>query len=172
MSKKISEACESLLNFHCPRYEEISDIGLYMDQVIRILEETLEVFAVDSEEKTITPSMVNNYVKQGIIAPPVKKKYNRNHLVYLLVVCLLKRVYTMTEICQMMDVQIQTIPIEQAYNAFCTELECSLRYVVLHQEEDNPFHRSPDTFEGWLLRSAVLAVAHKMYVQKMIAPAG
>lgn len=172
MIKKPMEACEALLDFHCPRYEEISDIGLYMDQVVRILEEALEVFAVDSEEKTITPSMVNNYVKQGIISPPVKKKYDRNHLAYLLVVCLLKRVYTMTEICRMIDVQIQSTPIEQAYNAFCIELERSLRYVVLRQEEDNPFRSSPDSFEGWLLRSAVLAAAHKIYVQKMIAPAG
>lgn len=168
MKTDVTEIYQPLLEFRFPRYEEISNIGLYMDQVMRILEDTLEAFSMDTEEKTITPSMVNNYVKQGIIQPPIKKKYSRNHLAYLLVVCLLKRVYTMTEICRMIDIQIQSTPIEQAYNSFCTELERSLRYVILHDEKDNPFSNSPQTAEAWLIRSAVLAVAHKMYVQKML----
>ncbi|MFQ7058586.1 MAG: DUF1836 domain-containing protein [Turicibacter sanguinis] len=43
--------------------------------------------------------MLNNYVKQKVVSPPLNRRYNEKHLAYLIVVCLLKQVYSLTEIC-------------------------------------------------------------------------
>ena len=68
-------------NFHVPRWDEIPGIDLYMDQVLSYIEEYLPFYTSDdSNESLITKTMINNYVKQEIIAPPVKKKYTRLHI--------------------------------------------------------------------------------------------
>ena len=73
-------------NIMFPRWDDLPDIELYMDQVVSILEKNLSVFS--NGEKLITPSMINNYVKQKIVKPPVKKRYDKMHLAYLFVVCI------------------------------------------------------------------------------------
>lgn len=78
--------------FHCPRWEELPKLLLYMDQVILVLEETLSLF-VEEKENVVTSTMINNYVKQKVILPPVQKKYGREQLAQLMVVCLLKRCF-------------------------------------------------------------------------------
>ncbi len=167
MTERNPNSCMYLLDFHCPRYKELPDIGLYMDQVVHILDEVfVSLYGVSS---AITPSMINNYVKQGIIQPPVKKKYSRDHMAYLVVICLLKQIFTMSEICTLLEVQQRAKPVGESYDIFCDLLEKSLRYVVLRKEEDNPVVGSSDTYEAKLLRSSILAVAHTLYAKIMTA---
>ena len=61
-----SKFSKDMAKYHCPRYEEFPDIGLYMEQVIEILHSNLNPFATSQDEKLITSTMVNNYVKQKI----------------------------------------------------------------------------------------------------------
>ena len=68
--------------FHCPRWEELPKLLLYMDQVILVLEETLSLF-VEEKENVVTSTMINNYVKHKVIPAPVKKKYEKEHLANL-----------------------------------------------------------------------------------------
>ena len=89
---------EDLLNYHCPRWNELPEIELYIDQVTYFLQKNLSVFTKDKENPIITSSMINNYVKQNILEPPIKKKYNRQHLSYLFVICILKRLMSISEI--------------------------------------------------------------------------
>ena len=65
-----------------PQWETLPDIGLYMDQVITLMERTFAPFLPGAE---ITKSMVNNYVKVELIPRPIGKKYDREHLALLLV---------------------------------------------------------------------------------------
>ena len=84
------------LDFHIPRWEELPNIDLYLDQVVTILENYLKnlVSLKDKEdEKVVTKTMINNYVKHGILKPPVNKKYNKEHIARLIVICILKQVY-------------------------------------------------------------------------------
>lgn len=60
--------------FHLPRFSELPDVGLYMDQVVSIIDKYFKVLDRDDDKPIITSSMVNNYVKMGIIPPPVKKR--------------------------------------------------------------------------------------------------
>ena len=73
---------EELSNFHIPRYEDLPDIELYMDQVLALINKQL--FIISNNENVITPSMVNNYVKFGLIPSPKGKRYTRKHLCYMI----------------------------------------------------------------------------------------
>ena len=68
---------EELKNFHLPTWEEIPNINLYMDQVVSLLENYLSNFIKPENEndtQIITKTMINNYVKHGVVKPPISKK--------------------------------------------------------------------------------------------------
>ena len=72
-------------SYHLPEWEELPQIELYLDQVIALVNNYLGFFVYDpAEEKLLTPSMVNNYVKLRLIPAPVRKKYGRKHIALLL----------------------------------------------------------------------------------------
>lgn len=119
--------------FHCPRWEELPKLLLYMDQVILVLEETLSLF-VEEKENVVTSTMINNYVKQKVILPPVQKKYGREQLAQLMVVCLLKKVLSINEIAGLMELMIARFSPQEAYDSFCSALENALVKAFTHKE--------------------------------------
>ena len=68
---------KDLAEFKLPRWDNLPSIDLYLDQVVNYLERILKSYSLDKEEKIITKTMINNYVKQGIMPAPEKKRYNR-----------------------------------------------------------------------------------------------
>ena len=80
-----------------PAWEELPGIPLYMDQVILYLGESLELFQREGSS-LLTSSMINNYVKTGLIPHPEKKKYTKEHLAGLMAVCMLKQVLPIQDI--------------------------------------------------------------------------
>src|SRR5665647_352842 len=89
---------DDIINYHCPRWNELPNIDLYMDQVLIFIEKNTAVFAESGKFKSLTKTMINNYVKQKKIRPPRKKRYNRTHLAYFMVVSILKRFMNLSEI--------------------------------------------------------------------------
>ena len=65
---------QSIQNLHLPRYEELPEFELYMDQVVVLMQKYLEPAMGKGTDRSITPSMINNYVKQGAIPAPQKKR--------------------------------------------------------------------------------------------------
>lgn len=113
-------------SYHIPRWNELPDFELYMDQILSFLAKHTEVFGIDEKEKIITNSMINNYVKLGLIKAPVKKRYNRNHIANLIMITILKRILSMHEIKEVIIQYNMKMGEENAYNYFCEELESSL----------------------------------------------
>ena len=72
-----------------PHWNELPDIDLYVDQVISLMNKYFSFF-YEKGVVIINHSMINNYVKLGIIPAPKKKKYSRVHLAYLIIICALK----------------------------------------------------------------------------------
>ena len=58
---------EKILEFKMPRYEELPAIELYIDQVLKYIETVFEPLEICKDEKPLTASMVNNYVKKGVV---------------------------------------------------------------------------------------------------------
>lgn len=158
-----------ILRFRCPRYADFPQVELYMDQVLTVLEQALLPFAPAGKEKLITSTMINNYVKQGLVDPPQKKRYNRNHLAYLLVVCVLKQVLPIADICTLIRMQINSSPIEEAYDYFCDILEAALSAIFTQNGRQFTDRLAGQQPEGSaLVRAAALAFANKMYLQKYL----
>ncbi len=83
-----------------PQWEMLPDIGLYMDQVITLMERT---FSPALPKGEMTKSMVNNYVKVGLVPRPAGKKYDRDHLAMLLMICVFKQALSMENIAQILS---------------------------------------------------------------------
>ena len=69
-------------DFHLPRWNELPTIDLYIDQLVSLLEQYLAGYIKsdnEKEDKIITKTMINNYVKHSVIKPPINKKYNKEH---------------------------------------------------------------------------------------------
>ena len=153
--------------FHLPRWNELPSIDLYIDQLVSLLEQYLSGYIKndnEKEEKIITKTMINNYVKHGIIKPPVNKKYNKEHVASLFVIFVLKQVYSINDIKKLIHLAIETSPIELAYNRFCSELEKAIRIVFA---EKNYVKNSRLSEEQYILRNVVQSFANKLYVQKI-----
>lgn len=151
------------LSYKCPRWEDFPEIELYMDQVVNILENNLEIFS--RNEKIITPAMINNYVKQKIVKPPIKKKYDRVHLAYLYVVCMLKRFMPIGQICDGMAFVLKKYKIPEAYNLFCDEVEEAICAIFEGGSSSSNENKSP---EDLIIRSVARAVGNLTYANYMI----
>jgi len=90
MTEKQLEFAARVKGFKPVAWDLIPDLGLYMDQVITFIERQCKELFMEGD-RIFTPSMVNNYVKIGLLARPVAKKYGRDQLAQLLMICILKQ---------------------------------------------------------------------------------
>lgn len=157
-----------LSTFHLPRFHELPAVPLYKEQVIDYLEDVMKQLTLHTDEKLLTPTMLNNYVKQKIVSPPKDNKYTQKHLAYLVVVCLLKQIYTLNEVCDLIRVQIHHAEIEPSYDYFCTEIEKALVAAFHTRDFSYPSSAMVTTSESELLRSVVMSFAHKLYTQTYV----
>ena len=72
--------------FRLPRYAQIPEVGLYLEQVVRYV----NAYLAPLGEPELSPSMVSNYVKKGYINNPVRKQYSAEQIAYLLFIAVAK----------------------------------------------------------------------------------
>ena len=163
MKESIKEKlAEPIQSFRLPRYRELPDVGLYLEQVVRYVNRYM---ILNGNE--LTPSMVSNYVKQKLIPGPVKKSYGEDTIAYLLFLSYTKMVVPLGDIHFMIDIQKDSYGLAVAYDYFCEEFENLLQYV--YGIRANPVRvGSDDTEEKELMRSALLSVAHKIFLEQYI----
>ncbi len=150
-------------NFHIPRWNELPNLDLYLDQLVTILEKYLKDYIGNKDETIITKTMINNYVKQGLIKPPKRKKYSRLHIATLIVICILKQIYSINDINELIMLAIKTAKFNSAYDQFCDALEKAILYTFKGIEYETPKNI---TFEQSLLNSVAQSFASKLYVEK------
>ena len=152
---------------HIPRWEELPEIDLYLDQVVTFIDRYLSSYINNKDEngdnKILTKTMINNYVKQKVLEAPVKKKYNRRNLAFLIVICILKQVYSIHDISKLIKIGIRHTPIDVAYNRFCDFLESSIDYTFNGNSSLEDYRASSLEY---LLFNVVQTFACKLYAQK------
>lgn len=115
----LNSIMESLDRVQHIKLEDIPDIDLYMDQVTTFMESKLKSSVRNPEEdKILTKTMINNYAKNDLLPPPVKKKYSREHVIMLIFIYYYKGVLSIN------DIQSVLKPIADKY--FQTEDELNL----------------------------------------------
>ena len=155
---------QSIQDFHLPRYNQIPNVGLYLDQVTKYICEYLAPL----QENAITGSMISNYVKKGLLSNPVKKQYSRDQIAYLMFIALAKSVLSLDNLTLFIRLQQRTYSTERAYEYLCNEFENILQYIFgLKQDIDTVGIDSTD--EKFMLRATIITIAHKIYLEKCFA---
>lgn len=80
------------------RPDEIPNIDLYMDQVTTFMEDHLKDTKRKSDDKILTKTMINNYAKNDLLPPPVRKKYSEDHMIMLIFIYYFKNVLSISDI--------------------------------------------------------------------------
>ena len=149
----------SLEHFRMPRYREIPDVGLYLDQTVKYINRFLAPLGC----MEITSSMVSNYVKKGYIRSPEHKQYGAEQIACLFFIAIAKSVLMMEHIARLFEMQRSTYSGEVAYDYFCDELENMLHFVFGLKDGLDQIG-STETEAKTMLRSTITAVAHIIYL--------
>lgn len=101
-AQELKKWLESAASFSLPDYKSLPTVPLYMEQVIMYINQLLAPLSTGEKNK-LTSFMVNNYVKAGMLSAPEKKKYNEEHLGYLLAISYLKDTLSMTDLSLLIE---------------------------------------------------------------------
>ena len=154
---------ESIRNFRLPRYHEIPNVGLYLDQTTKYISEYLAPLG----DYGLTNSMVSNYVKKGLITNPVKKQYDRDQIAYLFFIAVAKTVLSLDALTGFISLQKRTYPLETAYNFFCNQMEGTLQFAC-ELTDIAEVGDLETTQEKRLLYSCIVAVTQRIYLEKSL----
>ena len=145
--------------FRLPLYEDIPDVGLYLEQTVKYINSYFDSF----DDMKLTASMVSNYVKKGLVANAVKKQYYREQIAYLIFIAVAKNVLSMENLSLFIQLQKESYSVKKAYDYFCAELENVMEYVFGIKSELASVG-SDETEEKYMLRNTIITAAYKLYL--------
>lgn len=149
----------NIQEFRLPRYSEIPNVGLYLEQVAKYINGYLTPLGC----MELTTSMISNYVKKGVIANPIRKQYYSEQIAYLFFIAIAKSVVSIENASVIIKMQKEVYDAATAYDYFCKEFECMLRSVFgLAYEEPVPSSKNHQIKN--VLRSVLYASAHMVYL--------
>ena len=82
---------------------DVPNIDLYMDQVTTFMDEHLSDVKRYEDDKILTKTMINNYAKNNLLPPPVKKKYSKEHIYVLTFIYYLKNILSISDIQKLLN---------------------------------------------------------------------
>jgi hypothetical protein len=164
--------------------DEIPNIDLYMDQLTSFMDERLKKTTRHPEtDKILTKTMINNYAKNNLLPPPVRKKYSKDHLILLIFI------YYYKSILSISDIQTLIEPLKSRFHLSDDEFNLSNIYQTayeLQSEELEPviedlkkkYERSLKTYEDenipddmknrMQLFSFITLLSYDVYVKKLL----
>ena len=166
-----------LNNYRLPTWEQIPDLGLYMEQVIVLLRQYLDYLPPElKEEEFITSASINNYVRTKIMPEPVKKRYYRIHIAYLLVICTLKQSLSIALVRKILPVNLPQERVREFYNSYVERHAMSAAFFVeqvrgvagpiLDHQETSPF--STTRTEELIISSAIIGGLSRLLAEKLM----
>lgn len=105
---------------------DIPDIGLYMDQLLELLNRRPDAAPKEPLDKGLTKVMVNNYTKEQLLMPPINRKYGKYHVLLLILICQMKNILSINDIKRLLTPVLNDIntpdddiiPLEFIYTTF------------------------------------------------------
>ena len=150
---------ESIRGFRLPRYNEIPNVGLYLEQTTKYINGYLAPLGC----LEITPSMVSNYVKKGLLSNPVKKQYYSEQIAYLFFIAIAKNLLSMDDIALLIQMQKKSYPLPVAYDYLCDELEDIILFMFGLKDQID-LVGSTENDEKSLLSSLIFSVANVIHM--------
>lgn len=164
------------------RPDDIPDIELYMDQVTTFMDNRLKNAARNPEvDKILTKTMINNYAKNDLLPPPVRKKYSREHMLLLIFIYYFKGILSISDIQTVLKpitdrffAGNEGLKLETIYNeVFSLERE---EVEVMKQDVVRKYHKAQETFSDAAAEdqeflqtfSFICMLSFDVYVKKML----
>ncbi len=117
--------------FSLPTYEEIPNLGLYMDQVLTLMNQYLApLTTADVEDTAITAATINNYVRVKVMPAPEKKKYLRLHIAYLIIICTLKQAMSISDIQALLPADLSDDDMKALYYDYTRCYKASVLFFI------------------------------------------
>lgn len=157
-------AAKVISGFGFPKYSEIPNVGLFLEQVVEYVCEYVKPL----EGISVTTSMISNYVKRGLIDSPVRKQYSREQIAYIFFIAIAKSVLSLEEIEILINVRKKNYDCQYLYEYFCAEFENILKYVfgINPDYQETPIELNRNRY---LLRNTIITAAHKIYLDTIFA---
>lgn len=157
MKKAISDSVRA---FRLPRYAELPDVGLYLEQTTKYINGFLAPLGCVE----LTSSMVSNYVKKKLITNPVKKQYYAEHIAYLFFVAIAKNLVSMENIALLIELQSNSYTLPVAYDYFCDELE-NIIFYIFDIKDSLDIIGETESEEKSLFYSLIFSAANVIYME-------
>lgn len=165
-----------MLNYELPDWKGLPDLELYMDQVVALITRYLEILPrAGASDGVVTPSAINNYARMRVMPAPVRKKYTRVHLAYLILICLLKQTLTLAEIQVILPVDLTESEVRTIYDGFVSRLHDTSRLFIdqVRTEaqgvlEPESVETQVETAEGFMLTTAVSSVLNRLLATRLL----
>lgn len=158
---------DNLEEFKLPRWADLPELDLYRDQLLTLLDKYLGPIWLD-DGPIVTTSMVNNYVKNGLLPHPVKKRYTREHLAYLIAITFLKQVVSIGEIKEGIELMTKLNGgIDNAFDFFCEKQETALK-MINHRSEEQKLSQGNDSSEYLMVEMVTMSFATKWVTKKIL----
>ena len=158
-AQRLREWLRGLEAFDLPDWDELPQLDLYMDQVILLLKRYLAPLGRSGEEKAITASIINNYVRMKVMPPPVKKKYSRAHIAYLVIICALKQSLSISQIQQLLPEDREEGAVRALYTEFVGRFRDAAAFVC--RSPRAPERSALEDGGGLAMTAAILSVLSK-----------
>ena len=180
-------------HYRLPDWEDIPDFGLYMEQVTTLISQYLNYLPTeDAREREkdrekeemflITPSTINNYVRTRVMPEPVKKRYYRIHIAYLIMICTLKLSLNISMIKRLIPMGISEREVKRIYTEFIERHHYEVGYFAeqlreiaspLYQAKDAGSENSKASFtaqstEDLIFSMALIAGFSKLLAHKLV----
>lgn len=151
-------------------WDQLPDFSLYMDQVLNYMDR--QVLRFDGDDG-LTAAMVNNYTKGGLLPRADGKKYSREHLAYLTVICVLKQVLSTKDMKLLLDQELKDSgSVEAGYQTFCQSLDSSMTLTADQMDQYQDPEKLADSAIHFALLSYAAGAASRRYVTLLRAQRG
>lgn len=173
ITEKINKWDYYLNEYKLPSWEMLPTIGLYMDQMITLMNEYLGIFPIAEGKNStdvITASTINNYVRLGVMPAPIKKKYMRTHIAYLIIFCTLKITFSISEIGNLIPANLSDEQMEQFYTHYVNVYKTSsVKFAekVMGKIKDVEPEKSEEFITDIISQAAIDSTFTKMFFKKM-----
>ena len=164
---------QSLEKVEYIKSEDIPNIDLYMDQVLTFMDRKLRsAVRPQTEDRVLTKTMINNYAKNDLLPPPVKKKYSRVHLALLMIICTLKQTLNISVVKDMLP-DWDGDAVRRFYDRFITVQKGFGAYFVNQvRAAAEPIFAGGDEADAevtdFIISAAVASCYAKLLTEKMI----
>ena len=148
--------------------DQLPNVTLYRDQVIEYVALWMEPLSICVEQPVITPSMINNYVKVGLVPAPVKKQYGREQIARLIAICIFKQVLPIAAVQALFNIQRLSYDAPTAFDYVVDQFEASIRSAFSVEQTPVPDTAHQVTRESLLVRSAVSSFVSKAYLMSYL----